>query len=208
MKNVLQGIILIAGLGMLTAASANGDRYQTANVVDVTGNLAPYTGAAWLIRNRNEIHGRIMSKVTTAGDPYTLWVVIFNNPWACDGACDAMDLGNPLVRGSVFNGTGAISSSDGEGGGVVNMDFKIKAGSLPMDLFLLVGHPKGLKRANGFRAEIHLVIDKHPSIAPGSSWIVDLTETNFPGMGPATNEVFAVFLGCSQKPRSCPPSPF
>jgi hypothetical protein len=88
------------------------------------------------------------------------------------------------------------------------MDFKIKAGNLPKDLFLLVGHPKGLKRANGLRAEIHLVIDKHPSIAPDSSWIVDLTETNFPEVGPATNEVFAVFLPCSQKPASCPASPF
>ena len=208
MKKVLQGIILIAGLGMLTAANANGDRYQTANVVDVTGNLAPYTGAAWLIRNRNGIEGRIMTKVTTAGDPYTLWVVIFNNPWACDGACDGTDLGNPLVKGSVFNGTGAISSSDGAGGGVINMDFNIKAGSLPKDLFLLTGYTKGLKRANGLRAEIHLVIDKHPPIAPGDSWIVDLTETNFPGAGPATNEVFAVFLPCSQKPASCPASPF
>jgi len=194
---------LITSLGailLVATAHAEHGRYQTANVLDATAANQGYVGAAWLNRTRSGISGRIMAQVSTAGDPYTLWIVVFNNPSACgDDGCNGMDLGNAAVGGSVFNGTGAISASDGMmgEGGVVNMDFSIPAHPLPNGLFLLAGDPDGLYKKNGYAAEIHLVIDKHPSIPPGDSWIDDLTTTNIPGMGPATNDSFAVFLGCS-----------
>ncbi len=200
----------IAAIFSVATAQADHTRYQTSNVMDVSGAGNGYQGAAWLVRSEDGIHGQVASRVSTAGDPYTLWIVVFNNPAACDGGCDASDLANGDVGGSVFAGTGAISAPDGAlkangkpaGGGTVNMDFDISAGELPSGLFLLVGDPDGLAADNGYGAEIHLVLDKHPSIQPGMSWLADLTTTNFPGMGPATNDAVAVFLGCPDDP--CP----
>ena len=207
--------ILITALGAtllaMTAYAGHG-RYQTSDVLDVSGAGKGYTGAAWLIRTEEGISGRIMTKVSTAGDPYTLWIVVFNNPEACDEGCDGSDLGTEEVGGAVFNGSGAISAPDGglkrngkpAGGGVVNVDFSVPAHALPNDLFLLIGDPAGLHAGNGFGAEIHLVIDKHPPIGHGESWIDDLTTTNFPGGGPATGDSVAVFLPCPA--ASCPDS--
>jgi hypothetical protein len=204
---------LITFLGaILVAATAYADhgRYQTSNVIDVSGAGKGYQGAAWLDRTEDGISGRIMSKVSSAGDPYTLWVVVFNNPSACVDGCDEGDLGIAEVGASVFNGTGAISTPDGglkrngkpAGGGVVNFDFSVPAHALPSGLFLLFGDPAGLHEGNGYGAEIHLVVDKHPSIPLGISWLDDLTTTNFPGMGPATNDAVAVFLACPDD--TCP----
>jgi hypothetical protein len=208
---------LITSLGtLLLAATAYADhgRYQTSNVVDASGANKGYVGAAWLMRTEDGIRGRIMTQVSTAGDPYTLWIVVFNNPAACgEDGCNGMDLGNAEVGGSVFSGTGAISAPDGQlkkngkpaGGGVVNMDFVIPAHPLPNGLFMLAGDPDGLYAGNGFGAEIHLVIDKHPSIGPGMSWLNDLTTTNFPNpAGPAFNDSFAVFLACPEQDDDCP----
>lgn len=218
MKKMISVVILIAGTGLLSTAVADGGRYQRSNVLDATGSLSHYTGAAWLIRTEDGVRGRIMSKVSTAADPYTLWIVVFNNPDACASTpCSEADLGNEAVNGSVFNGTGAISaeskakgkgSGKGEGHstgrGVVNMDFQIDAGGLPDGLFVLFGTSEGIAASAGYTAEIHLVVDKHPPIMPGMPWLEDLTTTNFPGMGPATNEAFAIFLGCPDS--SCPPN--
>jgi hypothetical protein len=195
---------------LAATAFADHGRYQTSNVVDASGANKGYVGAAWLMRTPDGVRGRIMTQVSTAGDPYTLWVIVFNNPAACVDGCDASDLMTAEVGGSVFNGSGAISAPDGQlkkngkpaGGGVINFDFQVPAHPLPNDLFLLVGDPDGLYAGNGYGAEIHLVIDKHPSIGPGMSWLNDLTTTNFPGMGPATNDSFAVFLACPND--SCP----
>jgi len=96
---------------------------------------------------------------------------------------------SPLVSKLKENGKPA-------GGGVINFDFNLPAHPLPNGLFVLFGDPDGLYAGNGYGAEIHLVVDKHPSIQPGMSWVNDLTTTNFPGMGPATNDSFAVFLAC------------
>ena len=190
-------------------------RYQTANVFDAlpppAGNPDRRLGAAWLVRSKNHVRGRIMSLVPTPGDPYTLWIVVFNNPSACSNVpvpgCDATDLGNPAVRGIVFNGTGAISPSDGFGGGVFNVDFEIKTGKLPNGLFVLFPFDTrtGISRGNGFKAEIHLIVDQHPNIVPGTmSWIPDLTTTNFPGAGDAFSVAVAIFVPCPGK--TCPAS--
>ena len=211
MKMTRTALITTIGTTLLAAtALADHGRYQTSNVVDASGANKGYVGAAWLMRTPDGVRGRIMTQVSTAGDPYTLWVIVFNNPAACVGGCDASDLMTAEVGGSVFNGTGAISAPDGQlkkngkpaGGGVINFDFQVPAHPLPNGLFLLVGDPDGLYAGNGYGAEIHLVIDKHPSIGPGMSWLNDLTTTNFPGMGPATNDSFAVFLACPND--SCP----
>jgi len=196
---------LLAGMAM----SASADRptlYQTANVWNPAGGPEDRVGAAWLIRDQQNIRGRIMSRVPAAGLPETLWIVVFNNPAACAASpCMDTDIPNPAVGASVFNGSGAIGAADGSGGyGVFNVDFELPAGQLPDGLFLLVGDPKGLHRGRGVGAEVHLIIDEHPLPAQGDSWIPDLTTTHFPGAGPNTTVAVAIFLGCSGE--SCPPS--
>lgn len=176
-------------------------RYQTSNVIDAAAGFNK--GAAWIVRSKNGIEGRIMTNVPTAGDPYTLWVIVFNNPAACNVVCADADIGNPDAHASIFNGGGAISAGNGNEGGVVNFDFDIVAGNLPNDLFVLIGEGSGLRRNHGYAAQVTLVIDQHPS--PGTdSWINDLTTTNFPGAGPATNNAVGVFLPCPDE--SCPDS--
>ena len=189
-----------------SASSSHGPlRYQTANVFDTAVGPGRRLGASWLIRSRNHIRGRIMTNVPTAGDAYTLWAIVFNNPSACDGPCNDPDIANPKVRASVYNASGAISSSNGLGGGVVNIDFEMDGGKLPNDLFVLVGEPRGLLRNRGFRAEVHLVVDQHPPIAiGGDSWIADLTTTNFPGTGPVVSVAASILVACTE--RSCPES--
>ncbi len=177
--------------------------YQKADMFDAfgTGN----TGAATITRSRNGISGRVMTNVATAGDPYTLWVIVFNNPGACAvpfecfGPVDTATPEDIERTGAVaFNGNGAISNSNGDGGGVVNIDFNVVAGNLPDGLFVLVGDPTGLERGNGFAAEVLLIIDKHEKPAPDDmgnpgSWVEDLTTTNPPGMGSAITHRVAVF---------------
>lgn len=205
-------ILVTAGLFTLSfVANADDHRFQTSDVINLTGAGSSHLGAAWLIRYEEEVEGRIMTKVSTAGDPYTLWAVIFNNPGECAGTpCGESDLGNEAVGASVYYASSAISSADGglkrngkpAGGGVVNFDFEFEGGSLPDGLFVLFGDTNGLAEGNGYGAEIHLVVDKHPSIPDGMSWVPDLTTTNFPGAGPATNDSVAIFLACPSAPCS------
>ena len=214
------GNMILATMGMFTlsfVANADDHRFQTSDVINVTGAGSFYQGAAWLIRSEEEVEGRVMTKVSTVGDPYTLWAVIFNNPSECAATplpCAESDLANPDVGGSVFYASSAISSADGglktngkpAGGGVVNFNFEFEGGSLPDGLFVLFGDPDGLSEGNGYGAEIHLVVDQHPPVPGGMSWVPDLTTTNFPGAGPATNDRVAIFLACMNAP--CPGSVF
>lgn len=167
--------------------------YQKADVLGIPN--FENQGAATLIRSRNGISGRMMTNVATAGDPYTLWVVVINNPRACATPfeCGLPDLENPATRTSAYNGSGAISAVNGNGGGVINLDFSTTAGPLPEGQFSLFGERPGLHRDRGFRAEIWLVVDIHPPIAPGESWLADLTTTNLDGQGPASNHRIAIF---------------
>lgn len=206
-------ITSLSAILLATTAFADHGRYQTANVIDATAANQGYVGAAWIMRTADGIRGSIMARTSSGeGNPYTLWIVVFNNPEACEGGCDGSDLGNANVGGSVFNGGGAIVGPGGSlnpngkpaGGGAVKIDFNIPAHALPDGLFLLVGDPAGLYEGNGYDAEVHLVIDRHPMPGPGMSWIPDLTTTNFPGQGPASNDSFAVFVPCPDE--SCPDS--
>lgn len=196
----LSSAALIALLAALSApASADGGNrvvFQSADVVEFFGpdpdpNALVLRGGAWLKRSRNHVDGRVMAQVEKAGYAYTVWWVIFNNPGACVDGCNGEDLGNPDVRGAVYYGNGAISSSDGMGGGVINIDVSTTAARIPVGTFRLddvlpepVFFRRGLARGNGMRAEIHLVVDEHsgPAKDGTQSWVPDLTTTDFPGI--------------------------
>ncbi len=165
-------------------------------------------GAATLIRTKHGLEGRVMVNVDGAGEPYSVWWVIFNNPKKCKytpctgGANPLEDLLNPEVGVSVFNASGAISAYNGGtsvGNGVINLDFRTIAGHRPKGLFVLdwEGTPFGdrLRRGNGLKAEVHLVVDRHPNL---ESWTTELTTTNF---GPNTNHRAAIFFPIERKGR-------
>lgn len=188
------------------AATYQSSRFQTANVFSPATGPGVRQGAAWLMRSKNGLRGRIMVNVPTAGDPYSLWIAVFANPSACaTSPCSSTDIANPDVLGSVFNGSGAISADNGKGGGVVNIDFSQLAGRLSSGLFVLGGNSHGLLRNKGFKAEVHMVVHQHPPIMPGAdSWIADLTTTHGPGGGPNKNVAVGIFAACPAS--SCPAS--
>ncbi len=96
--------------------SRNATTYQAMEMVSLPDEVPQ--GAAWLTRSRNRIEGRVMVNVETAGDPYTIWWVVFNNPKKCQsspcGETDLLaDLLNPEVGVSIFSASGAISAYNG-----------------------------------------------------------------------------------------------
>ena len=208
--NTLVAAALLLALGPSTASANHGNYrqwfaetlewrmtylpevYQRSDVFGIPD--FDFQGAATLVRTRNGLRGRIMTKVDTAGDAYTLWIVVINNPAACavPFECGEPDLLVAETQASAYNGSGAISAADGNGGGVINLDYATDAGPLPDGLFSLFGEEPGLHRGNGFGAEVWYVIDIHPPIPEGGSWLDDLTTTNFPG-GPAANHRIAIF---------------
>lgn len=181
---------------LLAAGAAHADNrqspwdYQVQNIVAQSD--APmfntYYGAASLYRTRFGIEGRVMAQVDNAGEAYTVWIVIFNKPFHCaTSPCSADDLGNERVEAAVLNGTGAISASDGNGGGVINADFSAMGGRVPDGLCCF----GSLGKNRGRKAEVHIVIDSHPDVVnpvmDPEYWTVHLTT-------PFAGHRFAVFL--------------
>lgn len=187
--------------GMAVADNANVPKiYQRAPVIALPpGDPPSVEGAAWLIRSRNGIEGRVMTNVEAAGEAYTIWWVIFNHPEYCvDTPCGTgpdplVDLLNPLIKVAIYSASGAISSDNGKGGGVINVDVRTVSGNYPESLHIFnlsdVGGPDvpfgdRLKRGNGFGAEVHLVVDSHLF---DTDWVAELTQ-------PEANHRAAIFM--------------
>lgn len=167
--------------------------YQKGDVFGLPG--FGFQGAATLVRSRNGIEGSIMTNVAEAGAAYTLWIMVINNPGACTATpCAEADLFNPDTETSAYNGGGAISASNGNGGGVININYATTAGPLPDGLFALFGDVPGVHRGNGLSAEVWLIVDSHnPMLDDSGSWVADLTTTDFlPGRNHRVAQFVAV----------------
>ena len=141
-------------------------------------------GAAWLRRTRDRVDGRIMVNVDQPGTAYSVWWVVFNRPHKCAGfmnvpktPCMLPDLFNPQVKAAVFNASGAISTDNGSGGGVINVDLDLIAGE---------GAHRGhagfpplpelegtLRSGKGCGAEIHIDVNQHDEF--DTDWLTELT---------------------------------
>ena len=174
--------------------------FQTAPVVAASPEIAA-EGGAWLQRTKHKVEARVMAKVAKANTPYSIWWVIFNRPWRCIDVCGPADLadGGAAAGVAVFNASGAISASDGQGGGIINVSMSMinneRAGRGSQDAPI----PPGMNQPppffwrtfwknNGFCAEIHLDINEHDF---DGDWVQELTY-------PENPQAFAVFerVGC------------
>lgn len=183
-------IVLVLFAFFLAGAEVSAQRTtQVSEVLDFNEPTI-VEGAAWLKRDDGSLHGRVMTNVATAGDPYTVWWIIFNAPDLCTagpggagGLCGSADAapGSPSDP-AVLYASAAISAPSEEGGGSINTDIWLEAGESSED----GAGPccRGiLNLGNGKAAEVHVIVAEHPNF---TSWTTDLTT-------PQANHRFAVF---------------
>lgn len=173
--------------------------FQTAEIQasmnpPMSGIFTTAEGAAWLKRSENRIDGRVMAKVDTANEPYSIWWVVFNNRAGCGESCGPEDLADGGVAADVaiFNASGAISAATGEPGegGVINVDVSVIGGEGPSHGSQDPPCPapfcmpdRGLREDNGLCAEIHIDINRHEF---NGDWVFELTYPEAP-------QAFAIF---------------
>jgi hypothetical protein len=199
MKVLLTSTLAVVIWTFSMGAVADPDKprvFQAAPVID--GATGDEIGAAWLKRSKDRVDGRIMTTVGGAvGIPFTVWWVIFNNPAGCDGDCGPDDVFNASFGAeadvAIFNASGAISASDGNGNTVINFDLSVIGGEgagigsqvSPAPPFVLF-FDRVLKKNNARCAEIHLDINQHPDLDDPIDWVSELTY-------PEAAHSFAVF---------------
>lgn len=187
---VVIGAILVAMVALGAAAAFGSADRSTAGVnwhpqqasLDNTGPVD--NASATLTRNANGISYRLHTNSLTANSAYTLWVVVVNNPAACDSSpCTAPEIiQNDETDSQVLFGTGLVVG----GSGKATFAGALKEGDLP-------GWLPDRSFDNAETAEIHLVLNDHgpkiPALLPdmiktyrgGCS-----DESPFPGIFPAT----------------------
>ncbi len=187
---VVVGAILIAVVALGAAAALGSADRSTSGVnwhpqQGSLGHEGPVDDAlATLTRDANGISYRLVTNSLTPNSAYTLWVVVVNNPAACDSSpCSAPDvINNASTDSQVLFGTGLVAG----GSGKATFAGSLKEGELP-------GWLEGRSFDDATTAEIHLVLNDHgpkiPALLPdmiktyrgGCS-----DESPFPGIFPAT----------------------
>lgn len=163
-SNIVLSIAAAVLLGTLPGIANAGDikLLQTAEMVELP-SLQAVGGGGVLKRAKQEVWARLSTSGLDADAAYSVWWVIFNRPRHCSTApCSVEDLENEAVGGAVFYADGFVTGADG----TANVTAHLKAGLLPIGTDMLI--PGVLRKGNGFRAEIHLVIRTHGPITPGS----------------------------------------
>lgn len=161
-RSALATIVALAGLATITIGTtgeASHRRISQDATVDwhaQSGNTGAVSDAAnaSLVRSRDGIRYRIDTTDLVPGNAYTVWLVVINDPSACDAnPCTAPQLiGDPVVDGQVTWGRdGEVGRADG----TARFRSAIEAGPL-LDGWLQV---QGLDDPMG--AEIHLVLNDH-----------------------------------------------
>ncbi len=152
---------LVVALGMpLTASADPRSTYQTADFTTLSDGSA-VGSAGTMIRSKKAVDVRMAMSGLDANSAYTTWWVVWNDPSACaTDPCTGADIGGP--GNSVFYAAGFVTDSSG----TANLSVHLRSGKLPDGLRVLI--PGGLKKGNGFGAEIHMIVQWHGSILPGS----------------------------------------
>ena len=157
----LAAAFLVVALGMpLTASADPRSTYQTADFTTLSDGSA-VGSAGTMIRSKKAVEVRLAMSGLDVNSAYTTWWFVWNDPSACaTDPCTAEDL---FIRGnSVFYAAGFVTDNSG----TANLSVHLRSGKLPDGLQVLF--PGGLKKGNGFDAEIHMIVRTHGPILPGS----------------------------------------
>lgn len=164
-RSAMAAIVAIAGLATITVG-ATGEASQHRVTQDAVVNWHPQSGNAGavgdtaqarVVRSTDGIRYRFDTTGLIAGNAYTMWLVVVNDPAACDATpCAAPQIiGDPAVDGQVsWGGDGKV----GRDNGTARFRSRIQAGPL-LDGWLQV---QGLDDPMG--AEIHLILNDHGPI--------------------------------------------
>lgn len=157
---LLVGAVLLPGWSPAAMAS-HGETSQAANMHRLPDQV-DLAGGGILQRTKHELWATISTSGLDPNSAYTVWWVIFNNPGACADPCGPDDLGNEAVGATVYHGTGFVTGPDG----LANVSLHTSDTGIPSGADVLL--PGGLKRGNGFGAEVHLVLRGHGPPVIGS----------------------------------------
>ena len=118
--------------------------------------------------DRIEITGK--TRQLTPGYAYTIWAIVYNDPYACSGACDGDD-SNVSGRSVFWSGIGFVANNKGR----AHFETDLIEGYLPGE----VRSGNGLTDAS--IAEVHLVIRCHGPAAPNGSELREAQLSTFDG---------------------------
>jgi hypothetical protein len=149
------------------------------------GRSGPVAGAsASVVRTANGASFRLSTTGLMPGNAYTLWLVVVNNPDACNSSpCTAADLFvNPAVDAQVRFAAGHVAGGSGRG----TFAGAVQEGPMP-------GWLADRSFDDSMEAEIHLVINDHGPMLPDHMPGMIRTyrggcadSSPFPGVFPAT----------------------
>jgi hypothetical protein len=188
-------LILVIG-GSYTFADDKGGKggwtsLQSAEMIDF-GSGMPVAGGGILLRSKNEVEARLSTMGLEPWAAYTVWWVIFNKPSKCSApGCGGDDIfidgnGPPLNRPGVEKAEISVIYANGfvtGGDGVANVTAHLNADKVPagwgVNFGWKDGKKSGLKKGNGNKAELHMVVRSHSDAIEGE---VGFQTSNFDGV--------------------------
>jgi hypothetical protein len=158
-------------------------------------------GGGILLRSKDAVEARLSTMGLDDGAAYTVWWVIFNKPSKCSApGCGEEDffVGGELYRDgieqaeiSLVYANGFVTGTDG----VANVTAHLNAGKVPAGWGVIFGwkddKKSGLKKGNGNKAELHMVVRTH---GPAKEGYVGFQTSNIEyGCGVCDDQQFIVF---------------
>ena len=179
-------IIALGALGAMTVTAAAGDLRETVVKSHPSqGDVAQVDGAmSRLVADESGIFINLDTTGLTPGHVHTLWLVVINNPSACETEnCTSKDVlkRSDLVKSDVGYAGGVIVDEDGTG----NFAYFQPTGALNGGW---IGHGLG----DTASAEIHLVVNDHGPVIDGrvsamlSTYRDGCSDESIPAPMPAT----------------------
>jgi hypothetical protein len=87
-----------------------------------------------------------------------MWFIVFNNPAACEGPCDAPDLFNPAVQGDFLLAGGHVIGASG----MANFGGHLSVGDASGSGHIEIGNSAGaVGLINPYGAEVRLALHSH-----------------------------------------------
>lgn len=182
---VLLVAVFVVSAAYYAPALAGGPAEESTNDVYWWWDNQNAVGSSKLVRTEKGIRADFTTSELTAGQAYTLWFVVFNNPEECvitaeKPTCTDADIPNPKVEADFLYANGHVIAADGNatfGGSLKKVDegeyaYGTGFGELQCLLDAECDDPTtiatpGLK--NPMTAEIHLVAHSHGPAQTGQT---------------------------------------